>query len=453
MINAIKRAVAHFRTLSGNTRIVTHHDTDGITSASILAKALQREDRRFSISILKQMDKKAIDSILKEGDSAVFFLDLDSLMARYFENSKSSVFILDHHEIDKDMEIPDNVFVLNPHFLQEEEQEKNISSSIMAYLFAKELNELNTDLASLAIIGMISNLRDPKDTKTSSDILKEAEDITVKRSLLIFPATRPLHKALEFSSSIFIPGITGSAEGSLNLLKEAGIKLKEGDDYQRTLLDLAPEETSKLLKLLFLRKDESEVIGSIYLIKFFNHLEDARELSSLINSCGRMEQGSIAIEMCLGNKKARASAETIYSLYKHKLIAGLKWIFGNSRIDEEGYMIINAGSKIKDTLIGTLMSIMASSCVYPSGKILIGMAETEGGMLKVSARICGDEKEINLRRLIGPIAKAVGGEGGGHKRAAGCLIPKDKEHEFASLMKKDIESIMPKSLCSLNHQV
>jgi len=443
MINAIKKAAAHFKNLSGEIQIVTHHDTDGITSGAILVKALQREDRKFKTSILKHLDKSSVDGLIKQNSQIIFLLDFGSAYIESFRNTSAQVFILDHHEI-KNPDVPSNVFLINPMLFESEDSIDNIGASAITYLFAKELNQANIDLASLAIVGMIGDFRKAKNSIIGNGIMRDAKDLTIKRSLLLlFPATRPLHKALEFSSNIFIPGVTGSSEGALNLLEEAGIKLQEGGGY-RTLLDLTPEETSKLLNLISLNRGNENMVGDIYLVKFFNHLEDARELSALINGCGKMGHGYVALEMCLGSKKAKSTAESIYSAYKHSLITGLKWIASNKKIEGENYLIVDAGNQIKDTLIATLMSIISFSFVYPSGKVLIGMADTEGGRLKVSSRICGNEDVgINLNYFLEPIARAVGGEGGGHKRAAGCLIPKDRAEEFLSILQKELSLIHP----------
>ena len=443
MISSIKNAVSYFKSIPGEVRILTHHDTDGITAGAILMRALQRADRRFKISILKQLDNDSVDSLLKEDNRIIFLLDFGSQVASRFKGCNSRVFILDHHHMRKEEEIPENVTLINP-LLQDLEESERISASALSYLFAKEMRDVNVDLACLAVIGMIGDFREAKSSSVGREILKDAKDVTIKRSLLFFPATRPLHKALEFGSNIFIPGVTGSSEGALNLLKEAKISLKEGESY-RTLLDLDSEETARLTALITIKSNE-DITGNIYLVKVFNHLEDSRELSALINGCGRMGHGYTALEMCLGSKKAKAVAEEIHSEYKHRLITGLKWIASNDKIEDENCMIINAGSNVKDTLIATLMSIISFSFVYPSGKVLVGMADTKNDKVKVSARICGHPEDgIGLHELMDSAAYQIGGEGGGCRNAAGALIPKEKVGDFISIVQKEIAS-MQKSI-------
>jgi len=435
VINSISSAVAHLKTLSGDIEIVAHHDADGITSAAILTKALQRDERRFNVRILKGINGEIIGGLMKDPSKIIFLLDFGSGHIDKFIG-RSNVFIIDHHEIDA-KGIPPGVMVINPLLFNEPQ---NICASALTYLFAKEMNPSNSDLASLAIIGMMSESREPKSFKIGEEILKEALDLKIKKSILLFPATRPLHKAIEFSN-IFLPGITGSAEGVAILLNNAGIKIKNEDSH-RTLLDLNEEETSKLLEVLCIRKDDETAFGNIYLIKFFNQFEDARELSTLINACGRMNQGHIAIEMCLGSRKSKSVAETVYGEYKHLIISSLKTAVSLEKIENERYVVLNAQEKISDSLLSVIISIMSHSFVYSNGKIIIGMADRDDKHIKISSRICGECKELNLQSVIGPLLKAVGGEGSGDRRSAGGIIPKDKSSEFIGLIQNEMNPVL-----------
>jgi len=71
--------------------------------------------------------------------------------------------------------------------------------------------------------------------KTRNRIINEA-NVRIKKGLLIYPSTRPLDKALEYSARPFIPGITGDSKGTFNLLKEIGIE-RTGKNY-KSLIDL-----------------------------------------------------------------------------------------------------------------------------------------------------------------------------------------------------------------------
>jgi nanoRNase/pAp phosphatase (c-di-AMP/oligoRNAs hydrolase) len=81
------------------------------------------------------------------------------------------------------------------------------------------------------------------------------------------------------------------------------------------------------------------------------------------------------------------------------------------------------------------------SALYKEGTVIITMAYNKD-KIKVSSRICGRDKldsTMNLRDLMNQVTELIGGESGGHKFAAGCIINKDKEEAFIELVKKKLE--------------
>jgi nanoRNase/pAp phosphatase (c-di-AMP/oligoRNAs hydrolase) len=82
------------------------------------------------------------------------------------------------------------------------------------------------------------------------------------------------------------------------------------------------------------------------------------------------------------------------------------------------------------------------SAMYREGTVIITMAYNEN-KIKVSSRICGRGKletdPRNLRDLMTEITELIGGESGGHKFAAGCVIDKEQEQAFIDLVKKKLD--------------
>ena len=430
MLKAIENLAKKFLkdTENKDVIVINHHDTDGITSSAIIIKALQRKNRTFSVKTVKNLEPDFIDELPE--DKLLLFLDLASASLDYLENKKTSVYILDHHEINQ--KIPSNVQIINPHLFNEEP----LCSAGLSYLFAKSLSHENKDLAYLAVIGMVGDMLDQEIGKLNNSILNDAE-VSIKKGPLLYPATRPLDRVLEFSSGFYIPGVTGSRKGVISLLREAGIE-RIGNNY-KNLIELKENEMSRLITAIMLRlmKKNANIIGNICLIKFFNKLEDARELSATINACSRMDKSDIAISFCLGNKNSIKEVEEIYTNYKQHLVSALDFIANMKKIEGKEYVIINAKDKIKDTIIGTVGSILSNSQLYDEGTVIVTMAYAED-KIKVSARIAGRNGR-NLHELMASVVNEVGGEAGGHHLAAGCLINKDKEKEFLEILQQKLE--------------
>lgn len=412
-------------------RLISHHDTDGITSATILIKTFQRLEKRFTVRIVKGLDEQIIkEELTKHEKEVIIFSDLASGSLEYFQHVKQPIFILDHHEIETNKITP-KIKVFNPHLIEGDDT----CGAGICYLFSKAINPKNKDLAKIAIIGMIGDRHEKNVTKTYQEIINDTEELEIKKSLLIFSATRPLRKSLEYSTSCYIPGVTGSSEGVKEILRENGIS------PEKTLNELNEGELSKLVTSIMVRRagqrEDDEIIGNIYLLKFFNRKEDVRELSVLINACSRLGHSDTAICFCLENLKAKKEAEDIYIQYKQELISGLRIAETIDKQKGEGFVILNAKEKIKDALIGTICSMISSSPTYEEGTILIGMAYNQE-KIKVSARIAGRSNK-NLKEVMEKSVIDLEAEVGGHSAAAGALIKKEDESIFIENLIKNLE--------------
>ncbi len=418
------------KTENKEIQVISHFDTDGISSATIIVKTLKNLDKKFTLKILKSLDEQNIRDLSK--DKITLFLDLASNSLNYIkESGLKNVFIIDHHQIIQ--EIPENVHIINP----ETFKKQKISSSSLTYLFSREIGNTDKDLAKIAILGMVGDMLEKEIGKLNNDILKDGE-IKRKRGLLIYPSTRPLNRTLEFSSQPYIPEVTGNIEGVIELLREVGIESKNGK--YKSIIELNEEEMEKLITAIILRNPKckaSEIVGDIFLIKLYNKLEDARELSAIVNACSRYGDPTSAILYLMEVTNSKKKAESLHIKYKQQLISGLKFANKTKKIQGNGFVIINAKDNIKDTMIGTICSILSNSSLYEEGTIIVGLAHYEN-KIKVSARNVGKTGR-NVREILNKVITEIGGEVGGHEFAAGANISQNKEKEFLNLLKKSLE--------------
>ena len=115
-------------------------------------------------------------------------------------------------------------------------------------------------------------------------------------------------------------------------------------------------------------------------------------------------------------------------------------------LEKDGYVIINAEDNVKETMIGTLASIVSKSNIYREGTVVISMADTIDGNIKVSLRLVGINPDIDLREIIQEAAKKIGvEESGGHKQACGCLLPHEKEEEFVKTIEEILKNTVEQS--------
>jgi len=415
--------------------IVSHFDTDGISSAAIMVQALKKLDIPFTLKITKNLEKDFIRSLPK--DKTIMFLDLASNSFEYIKEEKlKRVFIIDHHEISK--EIPENVEILNPQLYKKQK----ISSSGLVYLFCKELDESNKRYAKLAVLGMVGDQLEKDIGKLNNNILEDGE-IKRKRGLLIYPSTRPLNRVLEYCSHPFIPGVTGDAKGVIELLRETNLSPKSGK--YKSIMELTEEEMEKLITGIMLRSPKAKydsIIGDIFLLKLYNKLEDAREISAIVNACSRFGDSNSALQFLMEIPSAKKNAEAIHIKYKQQLVSALKFVNDTKKISGKGYVIINARDNIRDTMAGTVASILSNSSLYEEGTIIVTMSYYEKN-IKISGRVVGRTGK-NIRGILANIINDLDGEVGGHEFAAGAIISQKKEKEFIDLLKKSFEVEMVK---------
>jgi len=438
MNNLIKDFANEFRKIDEPIRVISHLDADGLSSAAIISKALRRRGNDFSLSIVRQLDEDVIKELSLENYNYFLFADLGSgflsLIDRHLNDRKT--FILDHH-------IPENfnsgIIHANPHLIGLGSDA--VSGSGMAYFFAKELDESNKDLAYIAVIGGMGDYID-FGQGFNGIILKDAVDsgyIEIKKGLKMFGTqTRYLHKLLQYSTDPYIPGVTGSEEGAVNFLNEIGIDYRDKNGNFRRLNDLNQDEIKELITGVILKRfgsedDPEDVISDIYLLRNEDdesYTKDAREYATLLNACGRLKRPSFGIGALMESPNLKEKAYEMMKSYKIEIINVLEW-FNKNRdnfIKEEKFAIINAGDNIKDSMIGTLCGILSNSNIYPKNFVIVGMAYTCEGDIKVSMRT--NNHKIDLREIIKKVAN-----GGGHSNACGAFIKRKQEEKFISDMK------------------
>ncbi len=439
--------LTHIGSSSEPVRIVANIDADGLASAAILAKAFTRHHITYTLSLEKQITDEVIKTLQHEPYSVVFFTDLGaSHLQRLHDSLEGQVFVLDHHPPDVEQKTLDHVHHLNPHSFGMDGTQ-TVAAAGVVYFFAKSLDERNVDLSPLALVGAIGDAQEDNGftglNKLILDDAVDAELVDVKESLRLFGMqTKPLHKVLECSTSPYIPGVTGNERAALQFIEDLGIPLYDNAQQFRKLMNLTKQELDKLATAIEMNKSKgspsTSLLGPVYLLK--NEEEsslkkDLREFSTLLNSCGRMGWPSLGIGVCFGDLKATKKASDILKGYQKEILDALNWFYNNRRsekiIEKEGYVVLLAEHIIRDTIIGTLASLIARSNIYPDGTVILSSAYTLDGMIKISTRCCGKlPVGLDLREVVTSILVDTDGYGGGHKLAAGASIPQENEEQF-----------------------
>jgi single-stranded-DNA-specific exonuclease len=452
----LQQAAEEFREVKGTVRVVSHLDSDGICACSILISALNNENLNYSVSIVPQLDAKILNELAQENYDCFVFTDLGSgqlkNIAKYLKGRR--VFVLDHHQ--PEAEAAGDIVHVNPHLLGIDGS-KEIAGAGVTYLFATALNEKNRGMAHIAIIGAIGDLQEEKGfRKLNDEILSAAKEqgmLEISNGLRAFGSqTRPIHKLLEYSTNPYIPGVTGSESAAIQFLRQLGINPKLGKGWKK-LVHLSDEEKKKLATAIILKRegehDPEDIFGFTYLLcneAEESPLKDAKEFSTLLNACGRMNKASLGIGACIGNEKSKQKAIRQLNRYRREIISAVQWYQGNkdkkSINQSDGYVIINARDEVPSTMIGTLASILSRSNEFEKPTLVLSMAYTNDDTIKVSLRASGrPDERLDLRKIVQQIVARTGGEAGGHMGAAGALVPIEQEELLIKAAKESLSSV------------
>ena len=452
----ISEAVEHIK-MSEFVRVVSHYDADGISAAAVLLSALSREGKKIHLSTEKQLKPAVIQRLKLEEPDIFVFSDLGSgqmeLLNELAEATGKKIIVLDHH-IPSSTEPHKNIIHINP--CLEERDEDDMSGSGVSYMLARALNSRNKDLSYLAVVGAIGDIQDSNWVMKGSNKLM-LDDAVVdgmlekKKGLRLFGRmNRPLHKALEYSTDPYIPGVTGEESAAVQFLSNLNIDLKRKDGSWRTLDDLTNEEMKKLASAIIcerIREDEAspeEIFGDVYTLKLNGYRIDAREMATTLNACGRMGHASIGILYSLGVKFAFNRIEGILNGYRKLITKYISWLRENEDkiIKTDGAHYILADDQIHENFIGTITSIYEKSIINDE-KVVMGFAVTEDGEVKISARVPSQlvERGINLKNLFKRIPKEYG-YGGGHAAAGGAFIKKGVEKEIINICESYLKEVL-----------
>ena len=115
--DSITGAVELIFNFDGPVRVISHYDADGISAAGIMSKALLREEMRFHTSMITGLEKPEVESIKKEENGLIVFMDMGSGQIDLLMELQSKIIILDHHTPQTTPEIKDNILEVNCHKL------------------------------------------------------------------------------------------------------------------------------------------------------------------------------------------------------------------------------------------------------------------------------------------------------------------------------------------------
>ncbi len=429
--------------------VVGHYDADGLASTAIMVKALRRAGVEADFINTRQIDSDHIKEV-NGFDHPIVFVDMGSGQIELLEKEiKGKFYIVDHHPPVK--ETPNQI---NP-FHHGIDGTRELSATGVAYFVSKTMDERNRDLSQVGVVGAVGDMQDLHGGLVGANrrIIKDAEELgllNAHRNLTLFGRhSRPLPKMLEYCSEPMLPGLTGNYVACLKFIEQLGIDVRDPQTGKpRYYVDLNHEERQKLTTALYmLLLDHNApnlvtdmLIGEVYEFlkeKPRTELRDAKEFATVLNACGRHEEGEVGVAICMGERgEAWSKAKRLLEKHRRDLRAGLEWVRYNGVNEMKNIYYFDASGVIKETLVGVIAGMIYGSMDVRTDKPIVAFGLTDEGEMKISARGNYDlvRKGLRLGEALDEATRPLGGEGGGHNVAAGAKIPPEKREEFLQRM-------------------
>lgn len=466
--------------------VTTHIDCDGIASGGILARALARAGASFTVSAVKEFGPRTIDSLRSGPGRFHVIADLGGGMAGELDARLGGDWVvLDHHKIPEDE--MDNERVINA-WRFGIDGGTEVCGGGMSYLAAEAVDPRNADLSAAAIVAALGDRQDSGERSSMTGRNKAICDAAVSQGLLevemdlllVGRQTRPLPDSLAFTSRPFIGGLTWNRGACAALLTSAGIPLKDGGRW-RVAAELTDEEKRMLVEAVAryaagvatspsasasastgvgageekggaleggADAAADQIVGYTYTLSAEDErgfLRDAREFSTMLNSCGRIGRAGVGICICMGDRGgALREGEESLAEYRRRIRGQMDRIAGERGRSHRGRRIltVNASGIVPESMAGTIASLLAGS-PRNAGMIVVLTADgDEAGTAKVSARAApGAPGTVSLAGLMRDAGAAFGGAGGGHDAAAGARVPRDKLDDFLDRLDADVARV------------
>ena len=416
--------------------IVGHIDADGISSASLIARALRCLEAPYNIRILNDLTPDVLEGLRDEEYDLYVLCELGGGMVKLLENYLGSKWVLiDHHQVPED-ELA-HPSILNAWYYGFDGG-VDACASTLAYFVASSIEHSLRDFSWLPVVAALADKQDQGErrslvgvNKVVLEAAKEAGLVSESIDLLFYGReTRAVHEALAATTTPYIQGLSGNREACLTALTAAGINLRS-DDHWRTLAELTKEEKQKIIEILLPYiggRGVDELIGYVYtLLKEdeFSPLRDAREFGTLLNACGRMGKSGLGVGLCLGDRGySLTQAEKVLAEYRQTINRVVKLLTEDETrvIKNQLFNLIIADELINPEMLGSLSSILSTIPKF-SDKPLFLTTKTKEGSLRISARLGAAYRgEANIGLTLRKVAERVNGLGGGHRAAGGATI-------------------------------
>jgi single-stranded-DNA-specific exonuclease len=415
----------------GRWRVIYHYDADGIASASSALRAFARLGYPAQASPLAAVERARMAELLAATPGPALVVDTGASWPELYAAHPHPVVVLDHHlypGAPNAPALPEHVGFVNPLDWGVDGMAE-MCASTLTWLFTIFLDPRNWDNAPWGLSGAIG---DRQHVGGFRGLNARLVDEAIGRSLVARRPGVPLFgpsmgAAVAASIDPFLPGLSGRPEEVGRFLDALGI------DAARPPASLSEDEGRRLRAALAERLRSAhrppEALEVVEQDRWFvpSLGLDAEEVSNLQSAAGRAKMPGVGVAYALGDPGAAERTRAAESGWRSGILQGLL------RLEAEG---VNSMTYLQwfaspDTTLAGTQAGMAILYLLDPGRPVVVVSEGDGPT-KVSARTIRAVvvRGLDLASTLASAARAVGGEGGGHRIASGATIPAGSRDRF-----------------------
>ncbi len=418
-------------------RVIYHYDGDGVAAASALLRGFARLGYPAQATPLFGVERDRIAALLRATPGPVLITDTGSSWLDLLAGHPHPVIVLDHHRYVAPPSVPEHLALVNPLDWGVDGMNELCASSL-SWLFTVFLDPANWDNAPWGLSGAI---HDRQHIGGFRGLNARLVDEAARRSLLEKRKGLPLFgptvgAALAGSVDPYVRGISGRPEAAHRLLEELQI------DPKRPPASLSPEESGRIAHAIRSRLEQQGVLPEFVDLaegdRWFvtESQKDAEEVSNLQNATGRAGIPGVGVAYALGDPHAAERAKSAEDDWRTGILRGLR------RIEDHGVRSLQHLRWFESPempLAGTQAGLAMSYLLSPEVPVFV-FTDAAPDPTKVSSRglVRQVERGLDLATVCRVAAAEVGGEGGGHRVAAGATIPPGARDRFLAVADREL---------------
>lgn len=440
---------------AGREVTVVHHiDADGLSAGAIAVAALRAAGVTYRTLAVKSLDDVHVRMIHENAlgqsgksksqsvESALWFCDLGSTAYMHFPDTPRLV--CDHHQLVRDG-AEESFAHVNP--LLDGLSGEEISGAGCAYLVAASLDAAHVALLPMALVGASADQQDRKEGRfiganqallrhgIAAGLVREATDIA-----FFGPETRPLRKFLALAEPR-VPTVSGDQRSAERFLLECSIPLQDANG-ERTWSALTDDERRALRSRIVERLIDVGLAPRVE--RLFRQVvtiaaeqagptRELQEFGTLLNSTARYGRPEVGLAIAGGEREAFfAEAKSLLLDHRKHLASALDALARRGVQERSAVQWVHLEGDVLDTVVGIVAGMALEGLSLRRDLAIVAFAWTPDGRTKASTRSPHElqARGIDLAVACRDAAAALGGQGGGHKGAAGATIPRGAEMEF-----------------------